>query len=113
MDDTLTSTNGSRAAPKPDEGSGSDRRTFSLAHPFTHRGKRYAELSVRRPKVKDIINAERQPGEIAREAALLAIIAGIDFAAVGEMDVSDYSSIVARAGVDFLSQPGREDLPGS
>ena len=88
------------------------RQTFALVHPVEHQDKTYAELSVRRAKVKDLIAAERQPGEIGREAALLAICAGVDFAVVGEMDVSDYHSIVTRTGIDFLSQAGPAAAPG-
>lgn len=81
-------------------------QVFPLAVPVEHRGTTYTELAVRRPKVKDLIAAERQPGEIGREASLLSICAGVPFAMVGEMDVGDYRSIVERTGIGFLSLGG-------
>ena len=76
--------------------------TFPLAHPVEHGGKTYTKITVRRAKVRDIIAAERQPGETAREAQLLAILADVPFGMVGDMDAGDYHSICARAGIGFL-----------
>ena len=87
-----------------------DPQVFPLAVPVEHKGTTHTELAVRRPKVKDLIAAERQPGEIAREAALLAICAGVPFTMVGEMDVADYRSIVVRTGIDFLAVGGGAEL---
>ena len=82
-------------------------QTYPLEFSFEHNAKTYTEITVkRRPRVRDLIAAERQPGELGREAALLASISDFDFATIGEMDSDDFTSISAKAGAHFLSQRG-------
>ena len=85
---------------------------FELVRPVEHDGKTYASFQIRRPKVKDLIQAERQPGETGREAALLGLCAGVPFVVIGEMDAGDYHAACARSGIGFLAPSGREDLSG-
>lgn len=85
--------------------------TYPLTHPVEHKGKTYEALTPRRPKVKDLIKSEVQPTETGREAALLGILSDVPFSAIGEMDVTDYHSIVTRTGIDFLSVSGSAARP--
>ena len=80
-----------------------DARTFTLDHPVEVGGQRHETLVVRRPVVRDLIAAERQPGEIAREANLLSICAGVGMNVVGALDVRDYHRIAIETGLRFFS----------
>ena len=81
-----------------------------LVFPVEHDGRTYDKLSIRRPKVKDLIQAERQPGEVGRMSQLLAICSGVPFPVVGEMYTGDFYAACARSGLGFLSEDGPGDL---
>ena len=101
---------GSSQMSKDDKAAG-DSFTHKLAHPFKIRDKSYAELTVRRPLVRDLITADRQPGQVASSAALVAVCAGIPIADFGYMDAGDFRTVLAVGeGLGFfpLSQPAVE-----
>ena len=77
--------------------------TVDLAHPIEVDGKTVSSLTLRRPLVRDLIAAERQPGEIGQETATLAACAGIPFEAAGRLDAADYRAITLRAELAFAS----------
>ena len=91
--------------------------TVDLSHPIEVDGRTVSSVSVRRPLVKDLIKAERQPGEIGQEAALLSSCSGLSFDAVGRLDAADYRRIVREAELGFTSPgagtPDRSDIPES
>ena len=94
-----------------------DTITVSLSYPIEVDGKTVSSLTFRRPKVKDLIAAERQPGAIGEESALIAICAGIPFVAAGEIDADDYRRIVRETQLGFTpddAEPqGRSAAPAS
>ena len=67
-----------------------------LEHPIKIRGKEYLELSIRRPLVRDLIAADRQPGEIAASAALVAACADMPVADFGRLDAHDFRAILTK-----------------
>lgn len=77
-----------------------DDATFihTLARPVEIRGRTYTTLTVRRPLVRDLIAAERQPGATASDAALLAICADVPFGDFGHLDAGDFRTMLERAG---------------
>ena len=78
-----------------------------LRFPFEHRGKTHSEIRfLRRAKASDLIAADRQPGEMGREASLLAAVSDFDFSQVGEMDALDFDEARTKAGSSFLLQSG-------
>ena len=80
-----------------------DSFTHKLAHPVTIRDKSYDELTVRRPLVRDLIAADRQPGGVAAGAALVAICTGISFGDFGHVDAGDFRAILTRGeGLGFF-----------
>lgn len=68
--------------------------THTLRRPFEANQKHYGEVTIRRPLVRDLIAADRQPGEIGGTAALVALCAGIPLADFGGMDAGDYRAIL-------------------
>ena len=95
-----------------------ERVTITLSRPVEYQGRTVDTLQCRRPLVRDLIAAERQDGEIAREAALLALCANVDFALVALMDAADYHQAAAAAGVGFFgaaptgAEPSSSSTPG-
>ncbi len=71
--------------------------SYTLVHPFSARGKSYTALTIRRPLVRDLIAAERQPGDVGGSAALIAACADVPFADLGHMDAADYRGILRDA----------------
>ena len=67
---------------------------YTLRHPVDVRDKHYATLVVRRPRVRDLIEAERQPGAVGSSAALLAICADVPIADFGHVDAGDFRSLL-------------------
>ena len=77
--------------------------TVPLDYPLEVDGKTVSSLTLRRPLVSDLIAAERQPGEVGQDAALLAACSGLPFEAVGRMDASDYRRAMSEGELGFFS----------
>lgn len=75
-----------------------DTFTYTLRRAVEIRGKTYTHLTVRRPLVRDLIAAERQPAGVASDAALLAICADVPFGDLGHVDAADFRAAMTRAG---------------
>ena len=94
-----------------------DTVTATLTHPIEVDGKTIASITLRRPLVRDLIAAERQPGDVAQDASVLSACSGLSFEAVGRMDAGDYARIMAEAELGFFSAlagaPAPSDTPAS
>jgi hypothetical protein len=66
-----------------------------LGVPLVVEGETITELSIRRPKVRDLRVLEEvtqgKPSQLDQGAALLSLLAGIPEAAVEEMDATDFA----------------------
>jgi len=80
-----------------------DTLTVTLTRPIEVDGKTVASLTLRRPLVKDLIAAERQPGEIGQDAYVLSACSGLPFEAVGRIDAGDYRRIMQESDLAFFS----------
>lgn len=85
--------------------------TVPLSYPIEVDDKTVTSLSLRRPQVRDLIAAERQPGEIGQEAALISACSGMPFEAVGRLDGVDYRRIVREAELGFFSGAAGTQAP--
>ena len=85
--------------------------TVPLSHPIQVDGKAVDSITVRRPLVKDLIAAERQPGEIAQEAAVLSECSGLSLADVGSIDAEDYRRIIRETELGFMSDAAAPPAP--
>ena len=83
-------------APAPALAKTEDEFTYTLMHPTEVRGKQYTVLTIRRPLVRDLIAADRQPGGVGSAAALIATCAGVPVGDFGYFDASDFRDILAR-----------------
>ena len=80
-----------------DSHAAADTFDYTLARPKTVSNRTYGQLTVRRPLVRDLIAAERQPGKVAGDAALLAICADVPFADFGHLDAADFRAMTDKA----------------
>ncbi|CAM3791984.1 phage tail assembly protein [Castellaniella denitrificans] len=72
----------------------SDRTTVELKYPVEIDGAQVSSLTLRRPKVRDNLAAEKMGGSNAeREIALLALLAEVSPAALHELDMGDYAAL--------------------
>lgn len=74
---------------------------ITLKHPITADGREVAELTLRRPKVRDLERMDKVAGEMAKAVTLVADLAEITPDQVRELDAEDFSQ-VAEALDDFL-----------
>lgn len=69
--------------------------TIALGIPVSVEGETIMELSIRRPKVRDLRTLEEvtqgKASQLDQGAALLSLLAGIPEAAVEEMDATDFA----------------------
>jgi len=69
--------------------------TIALGIPVSVEGETIMELSIRRPKVRDLRTLEQvtqgKASQLDQGAALLSLLAGIPEAAVEEMDATDFA----------------------
>lgn len=72
-----------------------DRVVIPLAHPVTASGVKIDRLTVRRPKVRDLLVARKTGGgdEVAQEIRLFANLCEVEPDAIEELDLADYSKL--------------------
>lgn len=102
--------NGSNAPTPLPQG---DSFSYALDRPISHDGKKISTLTLRRPLVRDLIAAERQPGEVASSAALLAACAGIAFTTFALLDAADYRGLTREAEQRGFFDPDETPAAGS
>ncbi len=57
-------------------------------------GKETDKLEMRRPKVRDVLSAEKNTkGDSAREVWLFAALCGVDVEVIEDLDMMDYTSL--------------------
>lgn len=85
----------------------SDPATIKLSEPISFNGESWAEVTVRKPTLADMLAADRVEGEKSKEAAIYASICGIDFDTFIRMAPTDYMAVVAAAD----AQAGESSAP--
>ena len=76
--------------------------TIKLKHPITVDGREVAQLTLRRPKVRDLERMDKVSGEMAKAVTLAADLAELSPDQVRELDAEDFTAVAEALG-DFLS----------
>ena len=76
--------------------------TIKLKHPITVDGREVAQLTLRRPKVRDLERMDKVSGEMAKAVTLVADLAELSPDQVRELDAEDFTAVAEALG-DFLS----------
>jgi hypothetical protein len=77
-------------------------KKITLNEPITVDSISVSELSIREPKVRDLLAIERTEGEALKKVALIANLASVPKEAVDDLCIKDYVEI-QKALKDFLS----------
>jgi hypothetical protein len=76
--------------------------SISLEYPVTVEGREVAEISLRRPRVNDVVASRKGKKDDAdAEVALIANLAGLPPSAILDLDLSDYKKLQEAIG-DFF-----------
>ncbi|WP_461210385.1 phage tail assembly protein [Desulfocurvus sp. DL9XJH121] len=77
--------------------------TITLEYPVRHQGHEYGQITMRRPRVGDMLAADKQGGsDMERELAMFASLCEVAPDVLRELDMKDYRKLqVAYTG--FLS----------
>lgn len=66
--------------------------THQLLIPITFEGKEHTEITLRRPKTKDLQAIDKKEG-VEQTIAMIARLSGWPHEAISELDINDLSSI--------------------
>lgn len=69
------------------------RETYRLKYPVTVDGQDITELTVRRPKTRDLIKARKFKDEVEQMAAMIADLAEVSPKTVQELDAEDFAGL--------------------
>ncbi|PCJ57848.1 MAG: hypothetical protein COA65_08880 [Rhodospirillaceae bacterium] len=75
--------------------------TIKLNHPVEHNGETIDEITLRRPKVKDLRKLDAIKGEVEKGVHLVSKLASLPSAVVDEIDAEDFVKISEQVA-DFL-----------
>jgi hypothetical protein len=76
---------------------------INLKHPITLGGEEYTQLTLRRPKVRDMLGVDKQGGSDAeKEVRIFANLCEVPPSVIEELDLADYQALQG-AYQDFLS----------
>lgn len=70
-----------------------ERTTITLKHPFSFEGLNLQELKMRRPKVVDLMIAEKQKTDVEKEITLLSNLCEVSPKCIQELDLADYAQV--------------------
>ena len=71
---------------------------YTLKTPITHNEVTYTELTFRKAKTRDLMAADRFPGQTSKIVAILASMAGAPIQVFQEIDADEFTVIMEQAG---------------
>lgn len=79
---------------------------ITLQYPIERNGETINEITLRRPKAKDLKNMEKHTGgDITRSIHMVADLTGLDIATIEELDGEDFQHLNDKVG-SFLGWTG-------
>ncbi len=74
------------------------KETIELQFPFTHQGIEYSELSIRRPKMRDMKKAQQHKNDMTKSIHMMADLAEVTPAVIEELDTQDFKTVSDKLG---------------
>jgi hypothetical protein len=76
---------------------------LKLDHPFSVDGKTLTEVSIRRPKVRDIraVDKVKEDGDLQQGIVTVALLTGLSVEALDDMDAGDFARVSEVVGGFF------------
>ena len=85
--------------------------TIELQYPFEYKGERFTELTVRRPKMRDLKKAQGIKDELEKSMRMMADLTEVDPKVIDELDPVDFATLSDKVGeymgVSAEQTPGR------
>lgn len=72
--------------------------TVQLQYPFTFEGREVTELTLRRPKMRDMKRANAVKDEMEKSIRMIADLAEVSPKLVEELDAEDFAALGAKLG---------------
>lgn len=82
----------------------SDRITHRLKFPVTVDGQVTADLSLRRPKARDLIRANKIKDDLEKMVTMISDLAEVEPAVVQELDAADFAAVGELVGNFMTAQ---------
>ena len=86
--------------------------TITLKHPITVDGAELSELTLRRPKVRDLKISETKKGEMEQTIFLMAMLSQQKPTTIEDLDASDFKAVADELG-NFLKSAGEPSQESS
>lgn len=74
------------------------KETITLDYPFTFKGVEYAELELRRPKMRDMKKAQAHKDDMTKSIHMMADLCEVAPALIEELDTADFEKVSAKVG---------------
>lgn len=84
-------------------------KTFKLDYPLQMDGKTISEITLGRPKLKDVIAAQRFKTPAEQSVGMIASMTGISVPALMEMDAADFAKVDGYFGPLFARMAQMEE----
>lgn len=78
---------------------------ITLDHPFTFEGEEVTELTIRRPKMRDMKKAQKHKDDMEKSIYMIADLAEVSPELVEELDTEDFGKVSAKVG-EFMGVSG-------
>lgn len=82
-----------------------DRISYKLRYPVNVGGEEIANLSLRRPKTRDMIRANKVKDDLEKVSSMICDLAEVTPAVVNELDAADFAAVGEMIG-NFMTAPG-------
>ncbi len=81
--------------------------TITLQYPFTFEGQEITEITIRRPKMRDMKKAQKHKDDMEKSIHMIADLAEVSPKLVEELDTEDFGAVSAKVG-EFMGVSGEQ-----
>lgn len=81
------------------------KETITLQYPFSHQGEEYTEITIRRPKMRDMKKAQKHKDDMEKSIHMMADLAEVTPAVIEELDTEDFKAVSDKVG-EFMGVSG-------
>ena len=72
--------------------------TITLKYPFTYQGEEITQITIRRPKMRDMKKAQKHKDDMEKSIHMIADLAEVSPGLVEELDTEDFGAVSAKVG---------------
>lgn len=72
--------------------------TIQLAYPFEYGGEQITELTIRRPKMRDMKKGQKYKDDMEKSMRMIADLAEVEPGLIEELDTEDFGTVSKRVG---------------